>query len=62
MQKLLRASADNYSSCSAAVGEAMTADIMRTVRHVVYDVLDANLPLLLYQASGSARTGLTADA
>ncbi|GLI71702.1 hypothetical protein VaNZ11_017008 [Volvox africanus] len=38
----------NYSSCSDAVRNAMAADVMRTVKYLISDLL-AHIPVLLYQ-------------
>lgn len=40
--------AARYESCSAEVAQALGADVMQSVAHLVPDLLEA-YPLLLYQ-------------
>lgn len=44
-----------FESCSAAVGDALGPDVMRSVARLVPDLLAARLPLLLYQGKAGAR-------
>ena len=37
-----------FQECSAEVGDALGPDVMKSVKHLVPDIL-ASLPLLLYQ-------------
>ncbi|KAL4420440.1 hypothetical protein ABPG75_010096 [Micractinium tetrahymenae] len=46
-----------FESCSAAVGDALGPDVMRSVKHLVPDLLAAGLPLLLYQGMHDAQDG-----
>lgn len=39
-----------YESCSNKVGEALGPDVMKSVKHLIPDILAA-LPLLLYQGT-----------
>ncbi|GIL55970.1 hypothetical protein Vafri_11432, partial [Volvox africanus] len=41
----------NYSSCSDTVRDAMAADVMRSVKYLISDLL-AHIPVLLYQVDG----------
>lgn len=47
-----------YVSCSPAVAEAMGPDVMRSVKHLLPDILE-RLPVLLYQviSRGTRREG-----
>ncbi|GIL85802.1 hypothetical protein Vretimale_19534 [Volvox reticuliferus] len=49
VKEAMRADATvNYSSCSGVVRDAMAADVMRSVKYLIPDLL-ANIPVLLYQ-------------
>jgi hypothetical protein len=37
-----------YESCSDVVGQAMAADVMRSVKYLIPDIL-SHIPVLLYQ-------------
>ncbi len=41
-----------YESCSEKVGDALGPDVMKSVKHLIPDIL-ASLPLLLYQGKTS---------
>ncbi|KAK9907324.1 hypothetical protein WJX75_001489 [Coccomyxa subellipsoidea] len=45
-----------YESCSNKVGEALGPDVMKSVKHLIPDILAA-LPLLLYQGQADAQDG-----
>mmetsp|Transcript_37071 Transcript_37071/g.82444 ORF Transcript_37071/g.82444 Transcript_37071/m.82444 type:complete len:527 (-) Transcript_37071:417-1997(-) len=50
----------NYSSCSEVVGDIMAADTMRSVKHLLPDVLD-HLPVLLYQGQFDILDGVASS-